>query len=336
MCIRDSTYSAEVTVSYSANPENGTLDISLPDSQAFAITTSPQTVMINGLSADGQMVDISATFSAENSCTATVLDLFEAPSIPDLQINDPDAVCEPQTVNLLVSEITEGSTGAGSLSYWTDLSATSALVNESAVTSSGVYYIQSENSFGCIDIEAVNVSVNPLPNIPIVTDNIIYCNNEALNLMEAQGSNGTYTWYSDLALTQVIGNGPSYMPENSPGITNYFVTASEGNCEGTFAQIEIEIQDCGIIIPTAFTPDGDNTNDIWNLGNIDGIYPNNVVSIYNRWGNEIYESQSGSYTIAPWNGYYNDEALPVGSYYFIIEYNDEFTENSIGTVSIIK
>jgi gliding motility-associated-like protein len=126
------------------------------------------------------------------------------------------------------------------------------------------------------------------------------------------------------------------MPENSPGITNYFVTASEGNCEGTFAQIEIEIQDCGIIIPTAFTPDGDNTNDIWNLGNIDGIYPNNVVSIYNRWGNEIYESQSGSYTIAPWNGYYNDEALPVGSYYFIIEYNDEFTENSIGTVSIIK
>jgi hypothetical protein len=48
------------------------------------------------------------------------------------------------------------------------------------------------------------------------------------------------------------------------------------------------------------------------------------------------QSQSGSYTIAPWNGYYNDEALPVGSYYFIIEYNDEFTENSIGTVSIIK
>jgi gliding motility-associated-like protein len=332
----DNTYSAEVTVSYSSNPENGTLDIYMPDSQSFAITSSPQTVVINGLIADGQLVDVNTAFSAENNCSYSALDLFEAPSIPNLQITDPEAVCEPQYVSLSAMEITEGSTGEGSLSYWTDAGATSVLLNESAITSSGVYYIQSENSFGCIDIEAVNVSVNPLPNAPIVSNSLIYCNNQELNLMEAQGSNGIYTWYSDLALSQVIGNGSTYLPESLIGTTSYFVTASESNCEGPFAQIEIEIQDCGIVIPTAFTPDGDNLNDLWNIENIDAIYPKNRVFVYNRWGNLIYESIEGGYNQMQWNGSYNGESLPVGTYYFIIEYNDNFTKSSNGIVTIIK
>ena len=172
----DNTYSAEVTVSYSSNPENGTLDIYMPDSHSFAITTSPQTLVIDGLSADGQMVDVGAAFSDENSCSSTALDLFEVPSI----------------------------------------------------------------------------------------------------------------------------------------------------------------QDCGIIIPTAFTPDGDNTNDVWELDGIDLIYPENKVYVYNRWGNLIFESPSGAYEQNPWNGTFNDEVLPVGSFYYIINYNDSFTDASNGTVSILK
>ena len=154
--------------------------------------------------------------------------------------------------------------------------------------------------------------------------------------MEAQGSNGTYTWYSDLALSQVIGNGPTYMPENLIGITSYFVTASESNCEGPFEQIEIEIQDCGIVIPTAFTPDGDNANDFWDLENIDAVYPNNKVFVYNRWGSLIYESVEGGYNQMKWDGRYEGQNLPVGTYYFIIEYNDSFTDSSIGIVTLIK
>jgi hypothetical protein len=33
---------------------------------------------------------------------------------------------------------------------------------------------------------------------------------------------------------------------------------------------------------------------------------------------------------------YNEEELPVGSYYFIIEYNDDFTQSKTGIVSILK
>ena len=90
------------------------------------------------------------------------------------------------------------------------------------------------------------------------------------------------------------------------------------------------------MITTTFTPDGDMVNDLWNIENIDTIYPNNKVFVYKRWGNLIYESIEGVYNQMQWNVTYNGENLPVGTYYFIIEYNDNFTASSSGIVTIIK
>jgi gliding motility-associated-like protein len=98
----------------------------------------------------------------------------------------------------------------------------------------------------------------------------------------------------------------------------------------------ILFEDCSIIIPTAFTPDYDQVNDTWELANIDNIYPNNVVSVYNRWGNKVYESKPGVYNTMPWDGTHKGEELPIASYYYMIEYNDNSTENTTGIVSIIK
>jgi gliding motility-associated-like protein len=38
----------------------------------------------------------------------------------------------------------------------------------------------------------------------------------------------------------------------------------------------------------------------------------------------------------PWDGTFNGQELPVASYYYIIEYNDNTTENSNGIVTLIK
>ena len=78
------------------------------------------------------------------------------------------------------------------------------------------------------------------------------------------------------------------------GSTSYYVTATENGLRGLPAEITIIFETCEIIIPTAFTPDNDMVNNPWELGNIDEIYPNNVVSIYNRWGNKLFESIQGA------------------------------------------
>ena len=77
-------------------------------------------------------------------------------------------------------------------------------------------------------------------------------------------------------------------------------------------------------------------NDTFLTSGIDDIYPNNVVTVYNRLGNKVYESKQGAYNTMPWDGTHQGNELPVASYYYIIEYNDNSTENTTGIVSIIK
>jgi gliding motility-associated-like protein len=110
-------------------------------------------------------------------------------------------------------------------------------------------------------------------------------------------------------------------------------------CESTPATVVITVTDCDttvlvLEIPTGFTPDGDGTNDEWEIVNITAMYPEAIVKIYNRWGNILFTSDKG-YTTR-WDGKYNGESLPVASYYFIIEFNDGSTEPATGSVTIIR
>jgi gliding motility-associated-like protein len=106
-------------------------------------------------------------------------------------------------------------------------------------------------------------------------------------------------------------------------------------CEGPESEVTITVNFCTITVPTAFTPDGDGVNDDWEILDIDQTYPDNMVYVYNRWGNLLFTSVQGDYDNNRWDGTYNGEDLPVGSYYFIIEYNNEENENTNGVVSII-
>ncbi|MDX2361801.1 MAG: gliding motility-associated C-terminal domain-containing protein [Crocinitomicaceae bacterium] len=124
--------------------------------------------------------------------------------------------------------------------------------------------------------------------------------------------------------------------------TTYTVMyTTAGLCPNSSVE-SVTSSDCSIdpdvIIPTAFTPDSDGANDGWEILNLDNIYPNSIVRVYNRWGSLLYEHEASAanpYSLSQWDGTYNGAVLPVASYYFIIDYNDGSTEQSSGTVSII-
>lgn len=84
--------------------------------------------------------------------------------------------------------------------------------------------------------------------------------------------------------------------------------------------------------PNTITPNGDNVNDVWNIPEIDK-FPDVTVKIYNRWGVEIFSSTGYN---EPWDGTFEGDVLPTGSYYYIIDYNREGKENLNGTVNIIR
>lgn len=81
-----------------------------------------------------------------------------------------------------------------------------------------------------------------------------------------------------------------------------------------------------IFVPEVFTPNGDGVNELLVLRGL-GNYPNSTISIYNQWGQLVFNS-NGIYN-NDWNGTLleNGVVLPEGVYFFILQYNrddDEF------------
>ncbi len=86
-----------------------------------------------------------------------------------------------------------------------------------------------------------------------------------------------------------------------------------------------------ISIPNAFSPNGDGINDRWEIGNLVD-YPKNTVDVYNRFGRLVYRSAG---LTRAWNGKSEGKELPVGTYYYVINLNDE-TKPITGYVVILK
>lgn len=78
------------------------------------------------------------------------------------------------------------------------------------------------------------------------------------------------------------------------------------------------------------TPNGDGHNDYWTIGNLTEL-GTVKVSIYNRAGRVIYSSNSYN---NDWGGTYNNNLLPEGSYFYIIE--PTHGEATKGIISILR
>ncbi|ASU35653.1 T9SS type B sorting domain-containing protein [Mucilaginibacter xinganensis] len=88
---------------------------------------------------------------------------------------------------------------------------------------------------------------------------------------------------------------------------------------------------CVIVIPNTFTPNNDGINDLWNISALQG-YPYCTITVFSRYGSLIYKSTG--YAKA-WDGTYNNSALPVGTYYYIIDLKDG-KKPLAGAVTIIR
>ncbi len=70
-------------------------------------------------------------------------------------------------------------------------------------------------------------------------------------------------------------------------------------------------------IPNTFSPNGDGTNDVFEIRNIDA-FPDNTLEVFNRWGNKIYEKDKYH---NEWDGrnWKNDQLLPDGAYFYVFK-----------------
>lgn len=256
----------------------------------------------------------------ENGCEVELTATVNEPALFEVETTVVDASCYGSNDGFIDAQLSGGTTP---YSYnWSDGQITEDAFN----LIEGTYTYTMTDAMGCIVLDSTYVgqpdSIDV--NYEIIPVSCVDQSDAAIYLSTFGGTPPyTYVW-NDGSTEQ-----------NLEGLTagDYFVTITDDqNCTNIFNFIVmVNDQEC-LIIPNTFTPNGDNYNDTWVLGNLD-LYPNCMVKIFNKWGNEIY-STSGEYI--PWDGTHNGNPLPSEVYYYIIKLNNNDDNQYTGNVTIVR
>jgi len=116
-----------------------------------------------------------------------------------------------------------------------------------------------------------------------------------------------------------------YPYEDSFGTDTIFYEICDNQSRCSQAYVLVDVKDPNqveLIIPSAFSPNGDNINDKYYIKGIEN-YPVNEFVVFSRWGTKVYDKSNYSNEYA-WDGSYSKtgvklgpgEKLPPGTYFF--------------------
>ena len=241
--------------------------------------------------------------------------------------------------------ITGSSTGTNSptleWSYYNPFTASDSIiasgsnsVNVSGFTqdSSNIFsFIYTVEEQSCIVKDSVLVNVVSLPVVVAGADTILsYDDLYDLGGNPTGPTEATYIWSplnNFVSESDSIEANPSIVVMSSEV---YTVIVTDTNGCKNFDQVEVQLIP-DIVVPTGFSPNGDGINDTWIIQNLNQ-FNNTRVSVFNRWGTRLFTTQDV-------NEHWDGLDLPVGTYYYIIEfdgYDGKPAEPLKGPITIIR
>jgi gliding motility-associated-like protein len=181
----------------------------------------------------------------------------------------------------------------------------------------------------CSVQDSVTITVTPLPQITISEDITIIAGESAV--LTASGGD-TYLWQPAASLN--VPDAPSVIA--TPLVTTvYMVDVSENQCRAqasvTVTVLQKECPDP--VIPSAFTPNGDNKNDQFGIINSFN-YVSAEIQVFNRWGERVFRSVN----FEKWDGFYKGDLQPISTFVYSVTATcpDQKTVSSKGSVSLIR
>ncbi|HUS02910.1 MAG TPA: gliding motility-associated C-terminal domain-containing protein, partial [Chitinophagaceae bacterium] len=262
------------------------------------------------------------------SCDIAKPVIVKIGAVPKIVINNPTGCGK---VNITEFNVTEGSDGGLSYTYWADAAATTTLTDNNNITSSGTYYIVSSSPSGCSVIKPVLVTVNPFPNFTVTDPFPALYPVISVDLTSSvpQNIGLSYTYWLD-SLTRKSLSKPNLVDKRG----RYFIKGTnEFGCsiiKGVNAAIIPPPQPM-VYVPNAFTPNNDGLNDVFNIKIIGetSIYR---FRIYNRWGQVVYDDPNLNHQ---WNGKLKSIELPAGVYVWMLDGLDTYFKKPFGHKGLI-
>ena len=176
------------------------------------------------------------------------------------------------------------------------------------------------------DTTYVNITVTPKSSVvPRAEQDVLTIDAETITVVDITANDRSASAVS-IEIIKEPANGRAIInPDNTVSYE-----ANEGYCNSTIAdnfsyricnthgcdeaQVEVLVKCPGINVHKGFSPNYDGINDYLTIEGLQE-YPNNELTVFNRWGTEIFNQKGYDGT---WDGSFNGLPLPDGTYFYIL------------------
>ena len=208
-------------------------------------------------------------------------------------------------------------------------------VFDTLLTQSGQVCRTYQGLNGCDSVHCITVNKLALP--AVATPDTLY--GQVGQPIAINGPNGfvQYVWVpsvpgcNNCTVLQV--------QADSAGLYQYLVTVTDDHgCETTVTYRLLVFPPCDpqrVLIPSAFTPNGDGVNDVFQPIDTEGGEVIASLTIYDRWGEKVYENQGNGNAF--WNGTIDGKPAMSDVYVYIIEVACALEKvKRVGEVSVLR
>jgi gliding motility-associated-like protein len=223
---------------------------------------------------------------------------------------------------------------------------TTPLIPDTSVVGTTTCYVSQTLNGAESDRAEVIISVHALPDQPtaIEGNNFIAAGTTQLYSVVNSSSVDTYNWILPTDWTGSSTTKDITIVVGDKSATIGVTATSAYGCVSPIQQLDVRVViEDDIEVYNSLSPNGDGKNDIFVIRNID-FYPENTLSIYNRWGIEVYRVNSygqndnffkgfsdGRFTVS------RDVELPEGAYFYTLTYkNTKGIEKNLSGYLYIK
>ena len=214
---------------------------------------------------------------------------------------------------------------------WYDSATGTIPLSDVTALTTGNYYVSEINgTTQCpSEVTMISVTVTSVPNPVLNPDGASFCgvDNPTLQDLANNTNADNVIWYdaaengSQLLNTDVLQQGLTYYGLGS--------SPSTGCVSDQILAVTVTLTDCDdtaydFFIPDGFSPNGDNVNDVFQIPEIQFLFPDYTLEIYNRFGDLMFK---GNIDSPAWNGKNSqsmnniDGIASNGVYFYIVEFH---------------
>lgn len=222
---------------------------------------------------------------------------------------------------------------SGSQYQWFNSTTSTVPLASSTMLVSGNYYLReiSPTTLCLSASRQVTVTINDFPTPILNQDTQSFCgiNTPKISDLSINTTIPALVWYDAPSNGNIL-NSTTLLKDKQ--VYYGFDTSAVTDClpKNNFA-VTVSLTDCGttqydFFIPDGFSPNGDSVNDYFTIPEIEFLYPDYTLEIYNRYGNILFK---GNKNKPNWDGRnsesagFSDVIVPNGVYFYIVNFNKD-------------